>query len=59
MDGEKKVAAAKNMINGLHDLSYIDEREKTELEYRLKTGDLKVFEELRAYLIKLADNIAK
>ena len=57
MSGDKKAKAAKNMINNLYECGYIDERYKETLEYRLKTGDLKVFEEIRAYLIALTDEM--
>lgn len=59
MDGEKKKKAAKNMINGLYEYGYIDNREKETLEYRLRVGDMAVFKELRAFLIKVADEIIK
>ena len=59
MCGDKKEAAAKNMISALYELGYIDEKEKRMLEYRLKAGEREVFEKLRAYLIKVADEITK
>ena len=59
MRGEQKEKAAKNMIKGLYEFGYIDDKEKRMLEYRLKAGDLEVFENIRNYLIKLADEITK
>lgn len=59
MDGAKKEIAARNMINTLHECGYLDDRDKNTLEYKLKTGDLAVFEEIRAFLLKIADEITK
>lgn len=59
MDGQKKEAAAKNMLNGLYELGYISEKEKRMLEYKLQAGEREVFEKIRAYLIKAADEIIK
>lgn len=59
MNGQQKAAAASNMIKALYELGYITEKEKIMLEYRLQAGEREVFEKIRAYLIKVADEITK
>lgn len=59
MRGEQKEKAAQNMINGLHEFGYIDDKEKRMLEYQLKAGDFEVFKKIRNFLIKVADEITK
>lgn len=59
MDGERKTAAAKNMISGLYELGYINDKEKRMLEYRLQAGEREVFENIRAYLIRVINEITK
>lgn len=59
MSGERKEKAALNMINGLYEYGYIDDRYKKTLEYRLKVGERAVFEEIRAYLIAITDEMTQ
>ena len=59
MRGERKEKAAENMIKGLYEYGYIDDKEKRMLEYRLKAGDLEVFEKIRNFLLKVIDDITK
>lgn len=59
MNGQQKAAAAGSMIKALYELGYITCKEKIMLEYRLQAGEREVFEKIRAYLIKVADEITK
>lgn len=56
---KNKENAAKHMINALYECGYIDDREKTALEYKLRIGELQVFENIRAYLEKVIRDITK
>lgn len=59
MSGEIKLAAAKATIKMLHENGYIGDRRKAELEYKLTTGDTSAFEEIRGFLIEIANTITK
>lgn len=59
MNGQQKHEAMRRMVKGLHDGGYISDKDKLTLEYKLETGDLKVFEEIRGYLLRVADEIGK
>ena len=59
LSGEQKEESAKNIINALYAGGYIDFYEKRVLEYRLTTGDRTVYDKIRRYLYKIADDIKK
>lgn len=59
MSGEQKEAAASNVIKMLYECGYIDDKERRMFIYRLKAGERAVYEEIRAYLIELSNEITK
>lgn len=56
---QNKIESAISVINQLHRLGYIDDESKGVLESKLNKGDMQVFEELRTFLIKIAEKSIK
>lgn len=48
-----------NIIDSLSKIGYISISEKRELEYRVKTGDLSAYAEVREHLLEMANDINK
>lgn len=59
MDDVHKKAAALNMIYALYGCGYIDEIQKIDWLNRLDSLETAMFEEIRAYLLRLLDELTK
>lgn len=59
MTGEQKEAAARNVIYGLYECGYINDKERRMLLYRLQAGEREVFERIREYLLKICEEITR
>ena len=55
----KLMVATANIVNSLYQVGYIDARELGDLKYRIGTGDLSVYKEVRTLLLELAEDFSK
>lgn len=59
MSGEQKEIAARHVIECMFESGCVDDKEKRTLLFRLDSGDMTVLEDVRVFLVNIADKITK